>query len=227
MEYRAGGTRQNRSKAVSDLDREDRNLPMIPESDGFDDREHDGRIIKGVLLKCNDGRWPGRDGLPAPTGPLLVIGTLTILQRWSGKKPIETIIKEKGKDWPDVDILNEVIPQSEWEIGIDGQPRPPWQVQRVVYLVDENSAERYTYANGTVGAHIAVSELKDRLADKRFMLVDDTVLPVVELSSKPMKTRYGVKMRPEFRVVGWRSTGGTPRLEPPPTEKVLQDKVPY
>jgi len=28
------------------------NLPMIPEGDGFDDREQDGRIIKGVLLKC-------------------------------------------------------------------------------------------------------------------------------------------------------------------------------
>ena len=152
---------------------------------------------------------------------------MTIVQQWLDKKPIETIIKEKGKDWPDVDALNEAIPRSEWEIGIDGQPRRPWQVQRVVYLVEEKTAERFTYANRTVGANIAVSDLKARVADMRFMTGDDTVLPVVELASAPMKTRFGLNIRPEFRVTSWRTASGASRLEPLPTQKLFRDAIAF
>jgi len=202
------------------------NLPMIPESDGFDDRENDsGRVIRGAQLKYNDGCWSSRDGQPAPSSPLLVVGVLTILQQWLDQKPIKTLKKEKGKPWPDVEALNDTVPQSQWEIGIDGKPRAPWQMQWVVYLLDEKTAERFTYANGTVGARIAVDELKDRVSDKRFMLANNTVLPLVELPCTPMKTRFGGKMRPEFKTVGWRSFGGT--LEPPPPTKLLSDEIPF
>jgi hypothetical protein len=180
-----------------------------------------------LLLKCTDGRWTGRDGLPAPTIPLLVVSTLTILQQWLNKKPLETIIKQKGQEWPDVDALNEAIPQSEWEIGIDGKPRAPWQAQRVVYLMEEKTAERFTYVNGTTGANIAVSDLKSRVADMRFMTGDDTVLPVVELASAPMKTRFGLKQRPEFKIVSWRSISGASRLEPLPTPKLFRDAIAF
>ncbi len=36
----------------------------------------------------------------------------------------------------------------------------------------------------------------------------DKVVPVVELDAKPMKTQYGTKLRPEFKIVDWRDFGG-------------------
>jgi hypothetical protein len=189
------------------------NLPIPVESDGFDKTETIDRIIQGTLLKCVDGNWTDRDGLPAPETPLLAMSTATIIQRWEDQKPIETIVQRPGQPLPDVDDLNAEIPQSEWEEGIDGNPRPPWQLQLVVYLLCEATAERFTFASGTTGAKFAVSDLRTRVHDMRFMR-GQGVLPVLELSSKPMKTKYGCKLRPEFKIIGWRDVGGsgTPRI---------------
>ena len=182
-------------------------LPIPGSDDGFGATETSNRVIKGALLKCVDGIWTV-DGLPAPKTPLLALSTGTILQRWENQKPGEPIWKRPGQPFPDVDDLNAEIPESEWEESpIDGSPKPPWQLQLVVYLLAEATAERFTYANGTYGAKIAVGDLKTRVGDKRFMC-GQGVLPIVELSSKPMKTRFGSKLRPEFKIVGWRDAGG-------------------
>ena len=61
---------------------------------------------------------------------------------------------------PDIDELNAKIPEEEWETGLDGKPRPPWQKQYIVYLVDPTDAGIYTYINGTFGARIAFDRLK-------------------------------------------------------------------
>jgi hypothetical protein len=195
-------------------------------ADGFADRgETEDRLIKGTLLRFPNGGWAARDGLPAPASPLLATTLLTVAQHWQGKVPIQTIIKGKG-DWPDIARLNEQIPQGEWELDVTGQPRAPWQVQRIVYLVKEETCERFTFASGTAGAHICCNDLRDRVADKRFLTGDETILPVVELSSKPMRTKYGVKARPDFKIVSWRGRDPMP-LPPPTAAKILDDEIPF
>jgi hypothetical protein len=220
---------------------DDQNLPTIAENeDGFDEVESNDRIIQGELLKCVDGNWTDRDGLSVPNTPLLALSTATIIQRWENQKPIETIFKRPGQPFPDIDDLNAAIPQSEWEEGVDGNPRPPWQLQKVVYLLCELTAERYTFASGTIGAHIAVDNLRTRVRDMRFMR-GAGVIPVVELSNKPMKTKFGTKLRPEFRIVGWRDAGGNAQqqiapsggegglkeLEAPTLAEEIRDEVKY
>ena len=216
-------------------------MATIPR-DGFDESLDNSRTIQGTLLKCIDGAWQDRDGVTPPS-KLLVLGVTAIVQRWQDQQPVETIVRKPDKPLPGVKELNAKIPESEWEKSqIDGKPRPPWQHQEVVYLLDPASAEKFTFASGTVGAHIAVERLRDRVIWMR-QLRGENVVPVVELANKPMKIKVGgKKLRPEFLIVGWSVLGvgltsdATPQIEhapprgiqpiePPTISEELNDKI--
>jgi len=165
------------------------------------------RLIQGVLAKCVDGRWIDADGL-TPPAEMLVIGTTRALQRWGKDKDLlDQIIEQPGASLPDVDDLNSKIPEKEWGLGLDNKPRPPWQLNRVVYLLDVASASTYTFANSTTGARIAVERLEDKIKWMRAMR-GNQIVPIVKLDARPMKTSFGQKMRPEFTVLEWRDLGG-------------------
>lgn len=179
-------------------------LPAVVAGDGFDDGGNDGdRLIQGVIAACIDGVWSARDELELPS-KLIVLATKRAVQHWKDRNPIETITT---LPLPDVGELNAAIPEEDWEPGIDDKPRPPWQLQHVVYLLDPKTASIFTYLNSTAGAAIAVRELKDKVKMMR-ALRGANVVPVVELSAKPMKTRFGVKQRPFFKIADWRDLGG-------------------
>jgi hypothetical protein len=36
----------------------------------------------------------------------------------------------------------------------------------------------------------------------------EKVIPMIELSSKPMRTRFGMKSRPDFKILDWVNFGG-------------------
>jgi hypothetical protein len=200
--------------------------------DNFGAPVTDDRIIQGTLLRCVDGNWHDRDKLVVPS-KLLALTTFTIVQRWRDQKPQETIDGRAGHPLPDVEKLNAKIPESEWEKGINGK-RAPWQRSEVVYLLDETEAQKFTFASGTVGATIAVEELRDRVKWMR-VLRGTRVIPIVELANKPMKTRHGVsKLRPHFKIAGWRgislTSEATPLIEhvkPPTTAEELDDEIPF
>ena len=204
--------------------------PIAMVGDGWNDTDGaDERVIQGTMIKCVDGHWTDRDKQPIPAGTrLLALATHTLLQRWQDDRPIDTIPKKPGQPLPDVDKLNEKIPQKEWETGLDGKPRPPWQKQWLVYLLDGTSAERFTFINSTFGARIAVDNLKDQVKWMRAMR-GAHVFPLVELSSAPMKTDWGTKSRPAFRVVEWRQLGngeGGPAVLEPAAVPAIGKPVP-
>jgi hypothetical protein len=156
-------------------------------------------VIRGELLKYNasNGGWN------LDLDDVLVTGTLECVQRWQGSKPIETLTEQP---LPDVEKLNKLVPRDQWEIGLNGEPRPPWQVQRAVYLIDPADGASFTYVSGTIGARIAVEALNERVETMR-KLRGENVLPMVELGSKIMFTRYGERRRPDFTITGWQSIG--------------------
>jgi hypothetical protein len=186
----------------------------------------ENRVIQGTFLKfTTDAIWRTGDGVAIEPGRrLIALGCATILQCWRGGMPVDTIVKEAGKDLPDIDTLNNKIPPDQWEVGLTGERRPPWQVQRVVYLLDPETAERLTFASGAIGARVAVSDLKDRVSTMQ-MLRGANVRPVIELSSKPMKTRFGVRQRPEFVITEWIefSDDGVPRLAAPKSPDLVPE----
>jgi hypothetical protein len=207
-------------------------LPLVPADydDGWSDIEVDERVIQGTPIKCVDGHWSTKDGT-APPKQLLALATTTVLQLWQGKMPVrdKTIFKRPGQPWPDIDELNAKIPEDDWEIGLDGEPRKPWQKQFIVYLLDPVSAAKFTFANGTTGASIAVADLKDAIKWMRAMR-GDNVVPLIELANKPMKTKYGQKLRPYFKVAEWRNLGVSlntaPQIVAPvSTSEELDDKI--
>jgi hypothetical protein len=210
---------------------ESQNLPII--IDEFDAGGQTNSIIRGSILRCNDGFWADREGLSFATGTeMLALGTTKAAQHWQGGKPIETIIGTL----PDIEALNEAIPKDQWEQGLSGL-RPPWIVVFVVYLIDPRDGSIYTFINSTVGARIAVERLTQRTQAMR-MLRGQRVSPVVKLDAKPMVTKYGQKMRPEFTITDWRDLSGdevehksTPQIgkpvKPTTTAEEIADELPF
>jgi hypothetical protein len=180
---------------------ENQNLPVIPND--FDDAGTDDRVIQGQLLKCVDGNWSTRDETPLPE-VLLALSTAHFLQCWKEQKVVETI---RDHPLPSIDDLNAQVPQEEWEEGIDGKPKPPWQHAFIVYLLDPKDASVYTYINSTVGARMAYENLKSRVVMMRKMR-GTAVHPVVALGKATFQGKFGPKIRPEFNIVDWRELGG-------------------
>ena len=189
----------------------------VPPSDGGSPTGLPGdRVMRGTIARwASSTGWVDRDGLPIPE-TMLVIGYITVLRRWKEKRP--EYISEHPL--PDPDELNKAIPVAEWETGLDGKPRRPWNLTYVVYLVDLKTGALYTYAHDTYGAMQAYNALEEQIAVMR-MLRGEHVFPIVHLEKRPWKSQtYGMQMRPHFQVVDWRASGGTPVISPTPTPQL-------
>ena len=187
-------------------------LPVMAGS--FDDNTDDGRdrLIQGTILACVDGLWAARDESELPE-TFIVVGTAKAVQHWRDGKPVpgDTFTT---RPLPDVEYLNSQIPIETWEEGLDGKPRPPWTLQHVAYLFDDETGAIYTFINSTAGAAMAVRELREQVQMMRNVR-GATIVPVIALASKPMKTAFGVKQRPAFKVLEWRDLGGGPAQATP------------
>lgn len=209
------------------------------EYDGYDDAEVSDRVIQGSILKQIDGRT-SVDGVPFPDTPLIAVDIKKIAQRWGNQIPLETIVHHPGEPLPNIDELNSRIPQSQWEPGLDGQPRPPWQMQIAVYLLDPATGEMFTFINSTTGHRIAVEHLVDQVKYMRG-LRGNRIVPIVKVGAKPMKTKFGVKMRPAFTVIEWRDLSGSAQqiapvdtakqigapVKPITTAEIISDEIPF
>ena len=191
--------------------------------DGFDEAEVDTKIISGTIVKYNAKSW-AVDGLPFPAErELVVFDVLRVVQHWRNQKPIETLPFD-GKR-PDVKALNAEIPKSEWEIGLDGELREPWQLQHVVYLLDEKTGSKYTALNSTTGMRIAWEALVDRV--KTFRKIHKAqVRPIIVLSWAPFKTQYGMRDRPEFEIKGWLGASEPEPKKLAPAD-IIDDDIPF
>jgi hypothetical protein len=210
-----------------DGERDDRHLPAKIEdehgSDGFDQPgDQSDHTIIGPIEKFVDGDWT-TGGLPSDYKRRLVaVENDVVIRRWRENRVIETI---REKPLPDIDLLNQAVPQSEWE-DLNGDPRPPYERAHVVYLLDLDTCERSTFISPTKGAAIAVSRLKDKVFWMRKMRNNNTIVPQVELAWAPFPTKYGLRKRPDFKVVGWIDLSGGGSLPPPSAPKQLPPAQP-
>jgi hypothetical protein len=216
-------------------------------NDGWGDAavEANERVIKGTLLKHGDGRWTkGKEGTPVEDRTRLVaLSTTAAWVNWKGGKPVEYRMREPGRRLPDREELRD-LDEADWEAGPDGEPRDPWQSTRFVHLVDPMTAEPFTFSTSSFGGRAAVSDLADQIQRMRYARPD--AVPVVELHTAPMLTRFGRKSKPWFKVVDWRcggshdgngtplpsSSGTAPQLEHASnaaleTAQALDDDIPF
>jgi hypothetical protein len=207
------------------------NLPAV---DGFDDAEdrtegqgqQSDRVVQGDRLKfTNDSIWvTGDDEEFAKDRELVVVDTGRVIQKWRDQNapPVESTPVGPGQKWPDVKMLNEAVPRSEWREGPNGELQGPYQRARVVYLVDLKTMEKFTWVTATVGGDICVREFRDKVAMMR-KFRGARVYAVVTLTDKFMPTRWGGRQRPEFRIVRWIMLG--PDGAPPALQQGAEAKL--
>jgi len=179
-------------------------------SDGWDDAaaEEAGRLIRGTLLKFSDWRWyAGKQAALVEDGTKLVaLATAALWQRWQGGKVVESILRERGKYLPARETLGK-LDETQWEKGPGGERKDPWQNTRLVHFVHPVSAAFYTFSTSSGGGRSAVSALAGAIT--RMRSAHPNAVPVVELRSEEMLTRYGRKSKPRFEIVDWRLTAET------------------
>jgi hypothetical protein len=192
-------------------------------------------------LKFADWRWmAGKEGELIEDGTRRVaMATQAMWVRWENGKPVEYRVREQGRRLPDRDEPG-YDNKDEWELNSRGEPQDPWQNTRLVYLVDPQTAEAFTFSTSTWGGRGAVSDLGDQIA--RMRSVHPDAVPIIELRSAEMPTKYGRKSKPVFKIVGWKTAsgdGGEPvaerELTPRQTQQAKQivdqremdDEVPF
>ena len=178
--------------------------------DGFAVSERSGtNLIKGIITKFADSIYKANKTEvieQAPQGPVFVVtGVVTAWVHWKAGRPIEHKITQTGQGHPWREDLDD-DDKTEWELGIGGVPKDPWKDTRYVYLINPRSGKTYTFVTDTAGGRQAVGELKDAIMTVR--QAQPNALPVVQLATGSMKTKYGERPRPSFEIVDWRS--GTP-----------------
>jgi hypothetical protein len=186
-----------------------------------EDEQSSGSLIVGTKIKFDNAQvWVDGNGENLPAGlELVLVKVLRVVQKWGpDNKPIEehTRILEPHDKWPDLDALNAICPESEWR-EVFGKMQGPWEGQRLVYLVDQQTMARYTWPSpqNTIGSRICVNDIVDRTNwMRRFR--GALVYPVVELSDTFMRTSYGGarggRQRPNFIVKRWIAFNDDPTL---------------
>jgi hypothetical protein len=178
---------------------------MMPDNfdDGFSptpETSRGGRSANYLKWTAEEG-WRDRDGI-LPPQPLLVLSVGEFLRRWKDGRATDI----HDKPLPNVDDLNATVPYQEWEKGLDGKSRPPWEFTIGVYLVSLENGERYTYTHSTVGAKIAQERLREAVVTMR-MIRGDKCMPLVNLTKRPMPTQYKMSTRPHFEIIAWKTPG--------------------
>jgi hypothetical protein len=213
-------------------------------NDGWEDAAADfnNDVVRGDLIKCSDGHWTvGRDNAPIREGTCLVaIGTAASWVKWRDNKPVEYRIRQRGEPMPDRKDLGDTD-ENDWESGPDGKPRDPWQNTRFCYFTDPKSAALFTYSTATWSGRSAVIGLGDQIMRMRTARPGATAH--VEFQTRPSQTKYGRKMVPVLKIVGWtfpvgdgapgQGSGGSMKvIEQKPvkeavTDDMLDDAIPF
>jgi hypothetical protein len=177
--------------------------PQQPDDDdGFGGSLPLSQSVRNYARWTDTAGWFDRDGVPLPAA-MLVPAINEGLQKW--KNNIPDFIW--AKPLSDPQQLNNAIPKTEWEKGLNqNELRPPWEKIIAVILVDPSTGAVFRYTSSTVGARIAFDALREAVVTMR-MLRGTKVIPVVNLDERPFKTNFGMKKRPHFQIVGWKSPG--------------------
>ena len=131
-----------------------------------DDKPQSGSVIHGRIIKfTNEFDYVTNDGEElSPTLELVAVDIIRLVQKWVNQKPEETIVVPPGQKFPDIEALNEKSSRTEWRKDLNDRMVGPWQMQYLVYLLDLQTLDRYTFATATIGGGIAVRAAMDRAA---------------------------------------------------------------
>jgi hypothetical protein len=105
-------------------------------NDGFTGSLNSGRVGNRFLRWTDSQHWLDRDGVTPPS-PVLVVAVNETVRRWKDGRAEDI----SDRPLPDPELLNASIPESDWEKGRDGKPRPPYAHTVHVKLVNLATGE--------------------------------------------------------------------------------------
>jgi hypothetical protein len=193
------------------------NLTVLQSIGYLDDEDRGSRTIRGRRTVFLDGGWIDQTKSKLPPDLRVLVHTITsVYQVWLHGELIEEIVKGPGVTLPDPEERNKKIPETEWDDGYNGK-RPPASVSRLIYMVAPDG-EEFTFISSTVGANIAVSELKEKIRNVRQWRNDPYLCAIIGFGTKPMPTRFSPvpKPRPFFEIHDYRSFGKPMPAAPEP-----------
>jgi hypothetical protein len=169
--------------------------------DAFDHDDPDASPIRGGNAKFDGGLYyAGKEKTPVEKNRKFVV--LNKAQGWQFLKkdcPAEWVMWNPGAPKPE----QPECPEETWPMGLDGKPSCPWKWTQFLYLLDVDTGETLTFSSSTSGGKIAISDLTQQITSMRFM--KPGAMPVVQLESAMMATKFGKKPRPFFKITGWRA----------------------
>lgn len=196
--------------------------------------ETNGTMLRGRVAKFKDGKFFA-DKIDDITGTTLVaVDVATAWLKWWDARPAEHRITRPGERHPDRDELGD-LDEMQWQDGLNGEPADPWRDTRYLYLIDPLTAEEITFVTDSAGGRRAVSDLRRQIANMR--RAHPAALPVVKLEAGSMSTRFGVKPKPDFRVIDWKrhepaaneaTASARPTIAPPTGRRDdMDDEIPF
>jgi hypothetical protein len=145
---------------------------------------------------------------------LVVLACRRGYQYWplDGSAP-QLLLDDPGAPHPTRDAFGDQD-ESKWRDGPNGKSDPYTEVW-VLFFARPDTGSESAFITPTAGGFMAVEILVEEIRKKRRRSPD--AYPVVRLEDTTFKTRYGVKKRPHFAIVGWVFPGGErqPAAVPP------------
>ena len=120
-----------------------------------------------------------------------MLGLKKVVQKFVGKKLIDTIVVPDDEKIPDVDAMNEAAPREEWGTGLNGKPRRALRRVLVLKLLDAATMDRFAFITSSVGGSIAVGDLSAKCKIMR-QLQGPQRAPVVTCNVDPLQDRYSL-----------------------------------
>jgi hypothetical protein len=202
-------------------------LSTITPDDGFSIAEQsNSSSIVGRMLKFSDGQFLiDKTERLAAGSKLVANAVVTAWICWRDNKPVEHCVTQPGQRHPARDALPD-LDQTEWPLGLNGEPNDPWKDTRYLHLIDRQTGTDLTFITDSFGGRRAIADLKSQIANVR--LAHPSALPVVMPRSVPWKTKYGIKQRPQFEVVeciGRQKTEPDPLLSPARSKPGVNDPI--
>jgi cell division septation protein DedD len=174
-----------------------------------------GAFGGATILKFVQGTFLTRDGVQIEsTREFLSLGLAKLVQKFVGKKLLDTILVGQHDNFPDIEAMNESAPKEEWSV-FNNKPQGPYSRCLVLKLLDMTTMDRFAFVTTSIGGGVGVGDLSDKTKLGR-RLQGPNVSPVVSCRWKPFPNPFNPhNKRPHFEIVRWIMMGGDQALAKP------------
>ena len=133
----------------------------------------------------------------------MVLGLVKLVQKFVGKKLLQTIVVPQRGNFPDVDKMNDEAPREEWGVDLNNKPVGPFVRTLALKLLDASGKfNSYAFVTTSIGGGIAFGEISDKIRTIRRLKGDDltAIITMGTIKMQSSFNKHGVP-RPFFQIV--------------------------